>query len=129
VRHKVDQTKLPIHDKGPTNPDLNWLLVAPKLKRLSCSMWKSIVDAWLNVRSGLIKSNPTTSAEILKQPIFNNLSILSSRHPAQSEWSERRMRLRSIRVLSNQGPLKLRKQIMEGAHRPGNESPPFQHAM
>jgi hypothetical protein len=23
IRHKVDQTRLPVHDKGPTNPNLN----------------------------------------------------------------------------------------------------------
>jgi hypothetical protein len=66
VRHKADQTRLPVHGKGPTNLDLHWLLTALKLKRLQCSMWKSIVGAWLNVKSGIIKSNPTTSAEILR---------------------------------------------------------------
>jgi hypothetical protein len=45
VTHKADQTRLPVHGKGPTNPDLNWLLATPKLKRLQCSMWKSIVGA------------------------------------------------------------------------------------
>ncbi len=66
VRHKADQTRLPVHGKGPTNPDFNWLFAAPKLKRIQCSMWKSIVGAWLNVRPGLTKSNPTTAAKVLK---------------------------------------------------------------
>ncbi len=66
VRHKADQTRLLVHGKGPTNPNFNWLLAAPKLKRLQCSMWKSIVGAWLNVRLGLTKSDPTTLAEILR---------------------------------------------------------------
>ncbi len=35
-------------------------------------MWKSILHSWLNVRPGLHKSEPTSSAEILKQPIFGN---------------------------------------------------------
>ncbi len=78
VRHKADQTRLPVHGKGPTNPDLNWLLATPKLKRLQCSMWKSIVGAWLNVRPGLTKSDPTTSVEVLRQSLFGNLSILST---------------------------------------------------
>jgi len=34
VRHKADQIRLPVHGKGPTNLDLNWLLAAPKLKRI-----------------------------------------------------------------------------------------------
>jgi len=41
-------------------------------------MWKSIVGAWLNVRSGLTKSNPTTVAEVLRQPLFGNPSILNT---------------------------------------------------
>ncbi len=34
VRHKTDQIRLPIHGKGPTTPDINWLFAAPKLKRI-----------------------------------------------------------------------------------------------
>jgi hypothetical protein len=79
VQHNVDQTRLPVHDKSPSNPDLNWLLAAPKLKKLKCCMWKSIVGAWLNVRPGLIKSDLTNSNEVLRQPIFGNPSILNSR--------------------------------------------------
>jgi len=79
VRHKADQTRLPVHGKGPSNADLNWLLVAPKLKRLQNSMWRSIVSAWLNVRSGLLKSDPSSMAETLRQPIFGNPSILSAK--------------------------------------------------
>jgi hypothetical protein len=45
MRHKADQTRLPVHGKGPSNPDFNWLLTARKLKRLQCSMWKNIVGA------------------------------------------------------------------------------------
>jgi hypothetical protein len=41
-------------------------------------MWKSIVKAWLNMRSGLTKTNPTTAVEILRQPVFGNPSILST---------------------------------------------------
>jgi hypothetical protein len=66
VWHKAGQTKLPHHGKGPSIPDLNWLLAAPKLKRLNCSMWKSIVEAWLNARPGLSKSDPFSPAEILR---------------------------------------------------------------
>jgi len=79
VRHNAEQMRLPVHGKGPSNLDLNWLLAAPKLKRLKCSMWKSIVGAWLNVRPSLIKSDPTNSDEVLRQPLFGNPSILNSR--------------------------------------------------
>jgi len=66
MRHKADQTRLPIHGKGPTNLDLNWLLAAPKLKRLQCSMWKNIVGTWLNIRSGLTKSDPTNTTKVFR---------------------------------------------------------------
>jgi hypothetical protein len=66
IRHNADQTRLPVHGKGPTNPDFNWLLAAPKLKRLQAWMWKSIIGAWLNVRTGLTKSDPTSGEEILR---------------------------------------------------------------
>jgi len=45
VRHKANQIRLPVHGKGPNTPDINWLFVLPKLKRIQCSMWKSIVGA------------------------------------------------------------------------------------
>ncbi len=45
IRHKADQIRLPVHDKGPNTPDINWLFTAPKFKRIHCSMWKSIIGA------------------------------------------------------------------------------------
>jgi hypothetical protein len=78
LRHKVDQTRLPVHSKGPSTADINWIFAAMKLKKTHCSMWDNILGAWLNVRSGLIKSDPTNNAEILKQPLFGNPSILNS---------------------------------------------------
>jgi hypothetical protein len=78
VGHKADQVRLPVHGKGPNTPDINWLFVAPKLKRIQCSMWKNIVGAWMNVRSGLAKSDPTNATETLRQPLFGNSSIRNS---------------------------------------------------
>jgi hypothetical protein len=49
-----------------------------KLKKTHCSMWDSILRAWLNVKPGLIKTDPTNSAEILRQLLFDNPSILNS---------------------------------------------------
>ncbi len=77
MRQNADQTRLPVHGKGPSNLDLNWLLAAPKLKRLKNFMWKSIVGAWLNVKPGLIKSDPTNLNEVLRQLLFGNPSILN----------------------------------------------------
>ncbi len=57
---------------GPSTQDINWLFAAPKLKRLPYSLWNSIINVWLNVRSGLRKLEPTTYAELLKQPVFRN---------------------------------------------------------
>jgi hypothetical protein len=41
-------------------------------------MWKSIVGAWLNVKLGLIKSDPSNLDEVLRQPLFGNPSILNA---------------------------------------------------
>ncbi len=79
IRRYADQVRLPIRGKGPPTPDINWLFAAPKLKRPGPSMWKSILGSWLSVRPGLTKSNPTSAAEILRQPIFGNPSVLNTR--------------------------------------------------
>ncbi|KAH9540231.1 hypothetical protein CY35_15G100400 [Sphagnum magellanicum] len=112
VRHKADQTRLPVHGKGPTNPNSNWLFIAPKLKRLQCSMWKNIVGAWLNVRSGLTKSDPTTAAKMLRQPLFGNSSMLSTNSTPFG-----------VNVLPGQRPMEPRKQKMERSLEPRNEPP------
>jgi hypothetical protein len=75
VRHRADQTRLSVHGKGPNNLDINWLFAAPKLKRIPCFMWKSIVGTWLNVRPGLTKVDPINTVETLRQPLFGNPSI------------------------------------------------------
>ncbi len=79
IIHHADQTKLPIHGKGPDTLDINWIFAAPKLKRTPCSMWKSILGAWLNVRPGLAKVDPTSRAELLRQPLFRNPSFTNTR--------------------------------------------------
>jgi len=77
ITHKADQIRLPVHSRGPNTLDVNWLFTAPKLKRIQCSMWKNIIDAWMKVRLGFTKAEPTNIAEIFRQPIFNNPSILN----------------------------------------------------
>jgi hypothetical protein len=79
IRNKVDQIRLPVHSKGPDIPDVNWIFAAPKLKIIQCSMWKSIIGAWMKVRPGLTKADPTNTAEILRQPIFGNPLVLNER--------------------------------------------------
>jgi hypothetical protein len=77
LRHKANQTKLPVHGMGPTTQDINWLFAATKLKRPPFSLWKSIFHSWLSVRPGLRKSEPTNSAETLRQPVFGNPLIVN----------------------------------------------------
>jgi hypothetical protein len=79
IRHHADQTKLLVHKKGLNTLDINWIFVAPKLKRTPCSMWKSILGAWINVRLGLTKENPTSRAEMLRQPLFGNPSFTNTK--------------------------------------------------
>jgi len=66
IRQKVNQTRLPVHGKGPNTPDINWLFAVPKFKQIRPSMWKSIVGSWLNVRLSLTKADPTSEAETLR---------------------------------------------------------------
>ncbi len=42
-------------------------------------MWKSIIGVWMKVRPGLTKVDPTNTAEILRQPIFENPLVLNER--------------------------------------------------
>jgi hypothetical protein len=72
LRHKANQVMLPVHGLGPATQDINWLFAAKKLKRPPTSLWKSILSAWMNVRSGLSKMEPTNAAEVLRQPVFGN---------------------------------------------------------
>jgi hypothetical protein len=64
LRHRANQVKLLVHGLGPPTKDINWLFAATKLKRPS--------TFWMSVRPALAKSEPTNSAEALKQPIFGN---------------------------------------------------------
>jgi len=79
IRNKVDQIRLPVHNKGPDISNVNWIFAAPKLKRIQCSMWKSIIGGWMKVRPGLMKADPTNTVEILRQPIFRNPLVLKER--------------------------------------------------
>jgi len=53
------------------------MFAATKLKRPPTSLWKSILHAWMSVRPGLSKSEPTNSAETLRQPVFGNPLIVN----------------------------------------------------
>ncbi len=50
IRHHADQTKLPIHGKGLNTTNIHWIFAPLKLKREPCSMWKSILGAWMSIR-------------------------------------------------------------------------------
>jgi hypothetical protein len=78
IRHRADQTRLQVHSKEPSTANINWIFAAMKLKKTRRSMWDNIIRVWLNVRPGLTKTDPTNNAEILRQPLFENPSILNS---------------------------------------------------
>jgi hypothetical protein len=77
LRHRANQVRLPVHGLGPSTQDINWMFVATKLKRPPTSLWKSILHAWMSVRPGLCKSEPTNSAETLRQPVFGNPLVVN----------------------------------------------------
>jgi hypothetical protein len=37
LKHPADQVHLPVHGKGPSILDINWLFATPKLKQTKCS--------------------------------------------------------------------------------------------
>jgi hypothetical protein len=78
----MDQIQLPVHSKGPRNHDINWFFAAPKFQKTTCSFWKSILGSWLNVRASLVKTELTSQAEVLRQPIFSNPLVTNTAgHP------------------------------------------------
>jgi hypothetical protein len=79
IRHHADQTRLLIHGKGPDTTDIHWIFATPKLKRAPCSMWKSIMGAWMSIRLGLAKKEPSNLVELMRQPIFSNPSLTNVR--------------------------------------------------
>jgi len=77
LKHMANQVRLPVHGLGPSMQDINWMFAATKLKRPPTSLWKSILHAWMSVRLGLCKSEPTNSAKTLRQPVFGNPLIVN----------------------------------------------------
>jgi hypothetical protein len=53
------------------------MFATTKLKRPPTSLWKNILHAWMSVRPGLCKLEPTNSAKILRQPVFGNPLIVN----------------------------------------------------
>jgi hypothetical protein len=76
LKHRAGQVRLPVHELGPTT-HINWMFAAKKFKRPPTSLWISIFHAWMSVRPGLCKSEPTNSAETLRQPVFGNPLIVN----------------------------------------------------
>jgi hypothetical protein len=56
----TDQVQLLVHGKGPRNHDINWFFTTPKLQKTTCSLWKNILGAWMNVKTNLVKIEPTS---------------------------------------------------------------------
>ncbi len=77
LKHRASQVRLPVHGLGPTTQDINWMFTAKKFKRPPTSLWINILHAWMSVRPGLCKSEPTNSAETLRQPVFGNPLIIN----------------------------------------------------
>ncbi len=69
--------RLSVHGLGSTTQDINWMFATKKLKKPPTSLWKSILHAWMSVRPGLCKSEPTNLVETLRQPVFGNPLIVN----------------------------------------------------
>jgi hypothetical protein len=93
-------------------------------------MWKSVVGAWLNVRPGLTKADPTNSAETLRQPFFGNPLILNASGVPLGLGSLRDgSAFCETRMLTSQRHVEPRGKRLEESLRTGNELPRIQQAM
>jgi hypothetical protein len=123
VMHKADQIRLLVHGKGPNTPTSIGSSPHPS-SWIHCSMWKIIVESWLNMRPGLTNADPTNAVETLKQPLFGNLSILNTSGAPLGIGGQREGKhFRIRRMLIDQGPVEPREQKMEKSCQTRDELP------
>jgi hypothetical protein len=79
LRHKTAHVQSTVQMSTPWPSDINWLFEDGKPQKNFYSLWKGILGAWINIRGGLNKADPSSLAKILRQPIFGSLQVLSSK--------------------------------------------------
>jgi hypothetical protein len=70
VRYRVAQTRQSRKGRWPTNA--NWIMNNQHLAKLGSPMWQGIMKSWNTIQSGLEQQDPSSWAEIMRQPLFGN---------------------------------------------------------
>lgn len=70
VRYRVAQTSQSRRGRWPAHS--NWIMNARSLVKQGSSMWQGVMKAWHTIQSGLEQQDPSSWAEIARQPIFGN---------------------------------------------------------
>ena len=70
VRYRVSQTRQSRRGRWPAHA--NWIMNSHNLVKQGSSMWQGVMKAWNTIQSGLEQQDPTSWAEIARQPLFGN---------------------------------------------------------
>ena len=70
VRYRVAQTKQSRRGRWPAHA--NWVMNAPNLAKQGSPMWQGVMKAWHTIQSGIEQQDPSSWAEIARQPLFGN---------------------------------------------------------
>ena len=75
VRYRVAQTRQSRRGKWPTHA--NWIMNNQRLLKQGSTMWQGVMKAWNSIQFGLEQQDPTTWAEIMRQPLYGNRMLTS----------------------------------------------------
>lgn len=70
MRYRVAQTRQSRKGRWPTNA--NWIMNNQHLTNMGSSMWQGVMKSWNTIQSGIEQQDPTSWAEIMRQPLFGN---------------------------------------------------------
>ena len=70
VRYRVSQTRQSQRGKWPTHA--NWVMNNQRLLKQGSSLWQGVMKAWNTMQSGLEQQDPSSWAEIMRQPLYGN---------------------------------------------------------
>ena len=70
VRYRVQQTQQSRRGKWSSNS--NWIMNDRQIAKQGSVMWQGIMRAWNSIQSGIEQQDPTTWAEIMRQPLYGN---------------------------------------------------------
>lgn len=76
VRYRVEQTKQSRRGRWPSHA--NWIMNSTHIVKQGSSMWHGVMKAWSTLQAGLEQQDPTSWAEIARQPLYGNRFLSST---------------------------------------------------